>query len=125
MKNTKLILLLTAVLFMGMFFCKPSYALRDPFEPVDFNPEFLPIEKPVDSSKETSNMKRNFKVRLAGIIWDPIEPYAIMHIADKKKILKAGTVFNNKTVLQITKTQVKLKSNSKAFILNVGQYLTL
>ena len=100
-------------------------AVRDPFEPVQFSPELLPVDNSPKKIKENEAEDRRFKVKLAGIVWDSVAPFALLNIDSHEKTVKIGTVFNDKKVIAINEDYIVLKTDMKEIILKVGQYLRL
>jgi|APSaa5957512576_1039674.scaffolds.fasta_scaffold211284_1 hypothetical protein len=111
-------------IFLIFAICIQIQAIRDPFEPVEFDSALLPVEKKI-VDKKTEKMDQQFKIKLSGIVWDSLRPYALLKIGNHKKIIQEGTVFNNKKVLSIKEDHIVLKTNLKEIILEVGQYLRL
>lgn len=94
---------------------------RDPFLPVDRASLVL---EALDEEGEVED-QGPYRIKLTGIIWDQQAPYAIVTFQGETRIIKPGDMMAGHHVELISKTFLRLKSDSKTLILEVGKEILL
>lgn len=109
--------------FLILFVCLASVAFasvykgRDPFKPVDLKGVSL-LNKTLPQIAPTVN---GVLVKVTGIIWDENDPMAVVLYSGKRHIVGLSDRFLGYDVISISKKELKLKGDTKTFILKVGK----
>ena len=60
-------------------------------------------------------------VKLTGVIWDPENPYAVVQMRGKKKILRIGDTIRHHKVIKISKSNMVIQKKKSKVTLEVGK----
>ncbi|MCP4050540.1 MAG: hypothetical protein GY730_07540 [bacterium] len=101
-----------------------QYSIRDPFEPAEYS-KWKSYSKNVPSLNYLDGTFVRIKIKLDGIIWDKVKPYAIFTIRGIKQSVEEGQELYGVSIEKVAPQYVLLKMGSKEIIIKIGQEYSL
>jgi hypothetical protein len=99
--------------------------IRDPFQPVENRKQ---ISMKLTTDMESTGNQMSFvmeKIMVKGIVWDKIQPYLIISVFGKNKLLKQKEQYRGLTVVRINPRSAVIRKGKNNYFLRIGEEIVI